>query len=151
MRKKVGFWAQAIFTLKRRLNMNERLLTNLKKQFPRFADDAVEYREKGPYELVVKLNNGRVISYYDAEQGIRRLPSDDTHLTEEECREEFGIRLCRIMYYKGVTQKELSELTGITQANISNYITGRQTPSFYKVDKIARALDCSIEELRYKY
>ena len=131
--------------------MDERLLRNFKKQFPRFADDAVEYREKGPFELVVKLSNGRVISYYDTEQGIRRLPSDDMHLTEEECREEFGIRLCRVMYYKGVTQKELSEMTGITQANISNYITGRQTPSFYKVDKIARALDCSTEDLRYKY
>lgn len=131
--------------------MDERLLRNFKKQFPRFADDAVEYREKGPFELVVKLSNGRVISYYDTEQGIRRLPSDDTHLTEEECREEFGIRLGRVMYYKGVTQSELSEMTGITQSNISNYITGRKTPSFYTVDKIARALDCSIEELRYKY
>lgn len=131
--------------------MDEILLTNFKKQFPCFADHAVEYHKKGPFELVVKLDDGHVISYYDTEQGIRRLPSDDTNLTEEECREEFGIRLCRIMYYKGVTQKELSELTGITQANISNYITGRQTPSFYKVDKIARALDCSIEELRYKY
>ena len=131
--------------------MDETLLRNFKEQFPRFAENAIEYREKGPFELVVKLNNGRVISYYDTEHGIRRLPSDDSHLTEEECREEFGIRLCRIMYYKGVTQKELSEMTGITQSNISNYITGRQTPSFYNVDKIARALDCSIEELRYKY
>ena len=131
--------------------MNERLLTNFKNQFPCFADRAVEYREKGPFELVVKLDDGHVISYYDTEQGIRRLPSDDSCLTEEECREEFGIRLYRIMYDKGVTQSELSEMTGITQSNISNYITGRKTPSFYTVDKIARALDCSIDELRYKY
>lgn len=131
--------------------MDERLLTNFKNQFPCFADRAVEYREKGPFELVVKLDDGHVISYYDNEQGIRRLPSDDSRLTEEECREEFGIRLYRLMYDKGVTQSELSEMTGITQSNISNYITGRKTPSFYTVDKIARALDCSIEELRYKY
>ena len=151
MAKKVGFWAKPIFGTKRRLNMNEMLLTNFKKQFPCFADRAVEYREKGPFELVVKLDDGHVISYYDTEQGIRRLPSDDSCLTEEECREEFGIRLYRLMYDKGVTQSELSEMTGITQSNISNYITGRKTPSFYTVDKIARALDCSIEELRYKY
>ena len=131
--------------------MDERLLTNFKKQFPCFADHAVEYRKKGPFELIVKLGDGHVISYYDTEQGIRRLPSDDSRLTEEECREEFGIRLYRLMYNKGVTQPELSEMTGITQSNISNYITGRKTPSFYTVDKIARALDCSIEELRYKY
>ena len=131
--------------------MNEMLLTNFKKQFPCFADHAVEYRKKGPFELVVKLDDGHVISYYDTEQGIRRLPSDDSRLTEEECREEFGIRLYRLMYNKGVTQPELSEMTGITQSNISNYINGRKTPSFYTVDKIARALNCSIEELRYKY
>ena len=131
--------------------MEERLLTNFKKQFPCFADHAVEYRKKGPFELVVKLDDGNVMSYYDTEQGIRRLPSDDSRLTEEECREEFGIRLYRIMCDKGVTQPELSEMTGITQSNISNYINGRKTPSFYTVDKIARALDCSIEELRYKY
>ena len=131
--------------------MEERLLTNFKKQFPCFADHAVEYRKKGPFELVVKLDDGNVISYYDTEQGIRRLPSDDSRLTEEECREEFGIRLYRIMCDKGVTQPELSDMTGITQSNISNYINGRKTPSFYTVDKIARALDCSIEELRYKY
>ena len=131
--------------------MHEILLTNFKKQFPCFADHAVEYRKKGPFELVVKLDDGHVISYYDMEQGIRRLPSDDSRLTEEECREEFGIRLYRLMCDKGVTQPELSEMTGITQSNISNYINGRKTPSFYTVDKIARALDCSIEELRYKY
>ena len=131
--------------------MDEILLTNFKKQFPCFADHAVEYRKKGPFESVVKLDDGNVISYYDTEQGIRRLPSDDSRLTEEECREEFGIRLYRLMCDKGVTQPELSEMTGITQSNISNYINGRKTPSFYTVDKIARALDCSIEELRYKY
>ena len=131
--------------------MDEILLTNFKKQFPCFADHAVEYRKKGPFALVVKLDDGHVISYYDTEQGIRRLPSDDSRLTEEECREEFGIRLYRLMYNKGITQPELSEMTGITQSNISNYINGRKTPSFYTVDKIARALDCSIEELRYKY
>ena len=94
--------------------MDERLLTNFKKQFPCFADHAVEYRKKGPFELVVKLDDGHVISYYDTEQGIRRLPSDDSRLTEEECREEFGIRLYRLMYNKGITQPELSEMTGIT-------------------------------------
>lgn len=131
--------------------MDERLLTNFKKMFPLIAEDAIEYHENGPFELIVKLNNGRVISYYDSEQGIRRLPTDDSFLTEDECRTEFGIRLYRIMYRKGITQSELSSLTGITQSNISNYITGTKTPSFYTVDKIARALDCSIEELRYKY
>ena len=63
--------------------MDDRLIENFKEQFARFADNAVEYRKKGPFELVVKLNNGRVISYYDTEHGIRRLPSDDSHLTEE--------------------------------------------------------------------
>ena len=104
-----------------------------------------------PFELIAKLKDGRVFSYYGSEHSIRRLPSDAYSLTEEECKKEFGIRLNRLMFVKNITQKMLSEKTGIAQGNISNYITGRTSPSFYVVDRIAKALDCSIEEFRCIY
>ena len=54
-----------------------------------------------------------------------------------------------MMYIKGITQSELSNCTDIPQYLISDYIRGKRTPSFYNVDKIAKALDCSVDELRY--
>jgi transcriptional regulator with XRE-family HTH domain len=53
------------------------------------------------------------------------------------------------MTRQGVSQLELSELTGIPQSTISNYLTGKFLPGFYNMDKIAKALKCSIDEFRY--
>ena len=62
---------------------------------------------------------------------------------------EFRQRLRRLMTRQGVSQLELSELTGIPQSTISNYLTGKFLPGFYNMDKIAKALKCSIDEFRY--
>lgn len=80
---------------------------------------------------------------------IRKLPRDSNNMSEEEYRIEFSMRLKKIMYRKGWTQDDLSEATGITQAMISRYISRKATPSFYNVDKIAKALGCSTDEFRY--
>lgn len=129
--------------------MSNCMRKNLETYFPFIAEQAVGYFENGSFELLIELNNGSVVSYDEIEHSIRYLPQDSNNLTEAECKNEFGIRLNRIMRRKGITQFELSEMTGITQPAISNYMTGKTTPSFYNVDKIAKALDCSIEEFRY--
>ena len=124
---------------------------NMKMYFPFLAKEAVEFKDDGKFELIVKLKSGEVISYDDLEKTIRNLPGNSDCMTENECRTEFGIRLRNIMFRKGITQAELSSMTGITQTMISKYITGKTSPSFYNVDKIAKALRCSIEELRYTF
>ena len=42
----------------------------------------------------------------------------------------------------------IPNLTGLTQPNISQYMNGTKTPSFFTVDKIARALNCSTDDFR---
>jgi transcriptional regulator with XRE-family HTH domain len=53
------------------------------------------------------------------------------------------------MALEGISQCELSERTGITQPSISDYMNGKKLPSFYTVDKIAKALGCSVDAFRY--
>ena len=58
----------------------------------------------------------------------------------------------RIKYLRerySMTQTDLANATGIPQQQISKYIRGYRVPTFYNLDKIARALDCTIDELRY--
>lgn len=129
--------------------MQDILFNNFKRHFPLVAEKAEEYREESVDELFVRLKNGDCVIYDDVFCVLRTLPSDSNCLTEEECRKEFGRRLQRLMRNRGVTQTELAEMVGTSQARISNYISGRVTPSFYMVDKIAKALGCSIEKLRY--
>ena len=131
--------------------MDKYLYREFESYFPHLANDVVECFDGMPFELIAQLKDGQVFSYYGLEHSILSLPSDAYSLTEEECKKEFGIRLNRLMFVKNITQKMLSEKTGIAQGNISNYITGRTSPSFYVVDRIAKALDCSIEEFRCIY
>ena len=125
------------------------VLENFKRHFPTIAADVVDVINRTDTFVEVELGGGDRIVYDDIDNTIRRLPIDRDAMSEDECRREFGIRLRRLMYVKGVTEAELSERTGITQPRLSGYIRGKNSPSFDKVDKIAKALGCSVDEFRY--
>ena len=129
--------------------MSNRLMNNFKRYYPGFYEETIEIREKIFYEIIAELKDGCRILYDDLEHTFRILPKDCNNMTEEECKLEFGKSLYKIMLRKNITEKKLSEMTGISQPRLSNYISGKTSPSFYKVDKIAKALNCSIDELRY--
>ena len=125
----------------------DRLISEFERNFPRLATRINNgYIDKCGL-LIVVMDDGEAVAYDDVLKTIRTLPS--TTMDEEEFRREFGNRLWRTMADRGITQFELSELTGITQPALSNYIRGRVMPSFYAVDKIAKALGCSTEVFRY--
>lgn len=121
---------------------------NFKLYFPFIFKEAVDMQE-GCGEIVVKLRDGTTMLYDDYDRTIRNLPESPDSMNEIQCKLEFGKRLNRKMFSRGLTQAMLSEKTGIPQAQLSSYITGRVSPSFYKADKIAKALGCSMDELRY--
>jgi putative transcriptional regulator len=61
---------------------------------------------------------------------------------------EFGqCLLLKLLHERGMTQTELSELTGITESQISLYISGKRKMSLLSAVKIAFALKCHVEEL----
>lgn len=125
------------------------IFENMQSYYPFLSERMASYKKVGPYELIVKTNDGETILYDDVNHSIRRLPRDSNNMTEQEVSVEFRQRLRRLMTRQGVSQLELSELTGIPQSTISNYLTGKFLPGFYNMDKIAKALKCSIDEFRY--
>lgn len=125
------------------------IFENMQSYYPFLSERMASYKKVGPYELIVKTNDGETILYDDVNHSIRRLPQDSNNMTEQEVSVEFRQRLRRLMTRQGVSQLELSELTGIPQSTISNYLTGKFLPGFYNMDKIAKALKCSIDEFRY--
>ena len=128
----------------------DRVTHEFKMYFPTIFEKGVKYTGNDFGELIVKLEDGSYISYDTYEHTIRNLPRDDKNMSENECRREFSIRLYKTMIRKGMAQNELSERTGISEVTISKYMNGKATPSFYNVDKIAKALNCSVEDLRYR-
>ena len=68
-------------------------------------------------------------------------------MTEIEWLTIFGENLKRKLKYSRMSQKELSEATGISESAISNYINGRQFPNIKSIINICYELGCDIDEL----
>lgn len=134
---------------KQNWNVNQELIESYKLYCPFLYKDTVDIREIDGWTIMATLEDGTRYLYYSDTNIFSKLPNDPEDMTEDECRKEFSRRISRIMLYKGITQKILSERTGIPQSRISDYITGKRSPSFYNVDKIAKALGCSMDRLRY--
>lgn len=56
-------------------------------------------------------------------------------------------RIKELLAEKGMTQKNLSELTGVTESAISHYIKGDRTPRCTNLVKIAKALGTTADDL----
>lgn len=128
--------------------MNSDLFKKFESYFPIIATNVISCRDISEYEIEFVLADGSAFVYDDLNKSIRKLPQDH-NMTEAEYRKEFGIRLRRMLMIKHVTQTDLSGMTGISQTIISKYINGQNTPGFYAVDKICRALGCSADDFRY--
>ena len=56
-------------------------------------------------------------------------------------------RIKEMLGNKGISQKKLSEMTGITESAISHYIKGDRVPRGANLIKIARALGTTADDL----
>lgn len=52
-------------------------------------------------------------------------------------------RLRELLHQKNIKQKELSQMTGISEANICHYISGKYPPKQENVEKMAKILNVS--------
>lgn len=62
-------------------------------------------------------------------------------MTREDWMQSFGENLNEILIHKGINQRQLSEMTGISTSTISDYINGKKMPSCEFIVKIVYALD----------
>lgn len=59
----------------------------------------------------------------------------------------FSLRLLEAMKKKSLTQKELAEIAGITQAAVSRYLREENLPRATELSQLATALDVSMDWL----
>lgn len=130
--------------------MSNYLYEEFELYFPNIAEKTVAFEEDyESFEVTVKLRNGDHLIFDNLEKSIRRVPNFSMTMNEDVYKKEFGRRLIRIVRRKGLTQKELSDLTGISERTLARYTCGKSIPSLLHVDKIARALNCSVDEFRF--
>lgn len=68
-------------------------------------------------------------------------------MTELEWLDVFGDNLGSMLYEAKLTQRDVADAAGISEASISSYIHKRKMPSIKAIINIAYALDCSINDL----
>lgn len=126
------------------------MLQLFKSFYPNLADKIKSCKKVlGDREIEVALTDGRAYIFDAYNETLRQLPSNSKYITKKECEIEFGYRLRKLMSIKGITQTELSHRADVRQGDLSAYMNGKRAPTFYVVDRIAKALDVSIDEFRY--
>lgn len=124
------------------------MLEHFFNQMPFVEDEMVYCYRSGPNEMTAVLRDGSRAIFNDlfcTTQFISKLNSES--VDDKEWSRRFGRRLRYLMNDRRVTQKELSDRTGISQSNISNYIRGASVPKVTTVTKLAWALGCSVSDL----
>lgn len=123
----------------------DQFFEGFKLHFPSISCGTVKWEPKGKSSILVYLSDGTKVIYNHKLNCLRNVLEYEG--TEDEWKREFSFKLVELMADKGLDQLSLSELSGISQVSISNYINGRSIPNGYKIEKIARALKCSVRDL----
>lgn len=114
-----------------------------------YRDKINKWYDAGEECVIIKLKDGRKIYYDDLTRTYRHLEENYELITEQDFRDESARRISRMMWLRGITQMELEELSGISRHSLSNYVTGKSTPSIFAANKIANALNCELSEIFY--
>ena len=73
--------------------------------------------------------------------------NNKNYISEDEFRRKVGMIIKQMLTDKGMTQKELSLITGISIVSINRYIKGKATMSTYNANKIENAFGCRLSDL----
>ena len=132
--------------------MNQYLLQYAQRIDPHVTEeDVLEIKELNDWDLLITFTNGRKV-VFDRFNGYHQdVFYDNVHnITPEQEAQEFAYRLRSLMGRRRISQEELAEAIGTTQALISRYVRGENIPSVIAARKIAKVLNCSIDDLFYK-
>ena len=114
-------------------------------------EDVLELKELNEWDLLITYANGKRILYDRCTGYFNTVFYDNVNeITEEQEKREFAYRLRSIMRHRGIIQEDLADMTGTSQVMISRYVSGESIPSAIKLNKIAKALRCSMDDFFYK-
>ena len=126
----------------------DRLFDRFCRSYPDTATKVVDWYPSGSTEITVVLRDRTRVHYDgldDTSRNSRAIGSDAR--TPDEWAAEFGRRFRAKLNRAMISQKELQEITGISQSTISRFVAGRSLPNAYQIGRLAAALKCSVAEL----
>lgn len=67
-------------------------------------------------------------------------------MTKDYVKAAIAYNLFCFIKERGMTQVELAQRSGVSEAAISRYINGERVPDVFTLDKIACVLNCTIDD-----
>lgn len=131
------------------IDRTEYLFNEFSAYFPSLANKTERYYQDGPNTLIAQLNDGTAVWYDNNHRSISSIPRDSNALDKEGFAFQFRRRLSKMLEDRFMTQKDLAEKIGMNVSQLNKYTSGKNIPSLYIADRIAKALNCSLDELRY--
>lgn len=127
----------------------ETMLKDFKLYYPSFVENAERIEQESDTELIAYQKDGSKVRYDQVIHAFQYFSPDYDSLkrTDEVVMRSFGYRLRREMSMRGFNQADLAEQTGVSQSTISNYILGKQSPTLISINRISKALGCSMNDL----
>ena len=123
----------------------DEIYTNFKTYYPFLDEEVSSWSPNGLNSIIAELFDGTIIEYNDALRSFRTVRKFDE--TEESWKREFASKLIKMMADKGCDQTYLSEISGVSQVSISNYLNKKAIPNCYTVFKLSKALGCNVSDL----
>ena len=123
-------------------------LRSLELYFEYIFSHMVSYRFCYDNKMIIKTDDDECYIFDTRYNSIRRLPNS-SNMDRYSFSKEFGRRVEYLLEQRRISKQEFADYLDINPSQLSNYLNGRNAPSFYLVDKMARILECSIEELRH--
>lgn len=112
-------------------------------------EDIKQYKELNDYELLIELYDGQKYIYDTLNNTTRGAPYYGI-LTDKENRKEFKLRLRALLSHTGMTQRDLSEKTGISERTITRYMNGETLPDYISIKKLSNALNIPVNQLYFE-
>ena len=127
------------------------MLSAYKLWFPNLYDKTIDCWQTGINTILATLNDGSKIEFNSQTNTMRDVTSlystTVSKMDEESWRKEFGRQLRRAISDKGITQEQLSDISGVSKQRLTRYVRGQSTPSGYVLSRLSEILDCDSREL----
>ena len=128
-------------------NKYDRILEQFRTYYPDLYDQAVDWWPSGRMHISVKTDDGLIFEYASLDNTIRRVKASDYSNDPESLKRGVGRNLQKVMMTRTMSQSQLAEKIGVTQAMLSRYIHGTSMPGLDKLYSIASVLGCRVADL----
>ena len=117
--------------------------------YPHLPSKVTGSREYEHLTLIIAIEHKKLYLYNVGETGLYeiRLFDEYSEPTDEQWNKTFGYILSETMWDRGMRRFDFAESIGVSEAMISKYIRGLASPSSRVLNRMARALDCTVDEL----